>query len=258
MSTGERAEHDVGLDPGRLFEAAPEALFVLRAGRVVLVNEWMLYLMGWDLTGMSVREAFPDWRAPAEDQTPFDATLRMEQGYDLPVQVRIRRSADGDHSIVAVRDARALLAGREAETRLAEAEARYRSLVEQVPAVVYADDGELTTYVSPQIHEILGVTPEGYIADPDMWMEMVHPDDRELVRAQSEAFLRGEGGDLSDYRMVRPDGRVVWIRDRAYAFRDEEGKVIWEHGLLFDVTQLKEAEARVARSEEHTSELHSP
>jgi len=247
----ETAGSELGLDPASLFQAAPEALFVLGADRIALVNERMVHLLGWDPTGMYVREAFPDWRAPTEDQTPFDATLRMEQGYDLPVQVRIRRSADGSRSIVAVRDARALLAGREAETRLAEAEARYRSLVEQVPAVVYADDGELTTYVSPQIHEILGVTPEGYIADPDMWMEMVHPDDRELVRAQSEAFLRGEGGDLSDYRMVRPDGRVVWIRDRAYAFRDEEGKVIWEHGLLFDVTQLKEAEARVAHMAYH-------
>src|SRR3972149_10558577 len=142
------------------------------------------------------------------------------------------------------RAARALPPGRGAETRLAEAAARSRSLVEQAPAVVYADDGELTTYVSPQIHEILGVTPEGYIADPDMWMEMVHPDDRQMVRSQSEAFLRGEGGDLSDYRMVRPDGRVVWIRDRAFAFRDQGGKVLWEHGLLLDVTPLKEAGER--------------
>ena len=46
--------------------------------------------------------------------------------------------------------------------------------------------------------------------------------------------------------MVRPDGRIVWVRDRAFAFRDAEGQVIWEHGLLFDVTELKEAEARVA------------
>jgi diguanylate cyclase (GGDEF)-like protein/PAS domain S-box-containing protein len=251
MSTHERAAQDVGLDPGRLFEAAPEALFVLRGDRVVLVNERMILLLGWDPTGLYVREAFPDWRAPAEDQTPFDATLRMEQGYDLPVQVRIRRSADEDHSIVAVRDARALLAGREAETRLAEAEARYRSLVEQIPAVVYADDGEATTYVSPQIEQILGVTPQQYMGDPGLWMSMIHPDDREMVKAESDAFVAGSGGDLSDYRMVRPDGRIVWVRDRAYAVRDDEGQLIWEHGLLFDVTELKEAEARVSHMAYH-------
>jgi diguanylate cyclase (GGDEF)-like protein/PAS domain S-box-containing protein len=251
MSVGEHAVSDLGLDPAHLFRVAPEALLVLRGERIVLVNERMVHLLGWDPTGMYVREAFPDWRAPAEDQAPFDATLRMEQGHELPVQVRIR--ADGDHAIVAVRDARALLAGREAEARLAEAEARYRSLVEQIPAVVYADDGEVTTYVSPQIREILGVTPEQYLADPGMWLRMVHPEDRDRVKEQSDAFLRGEGGDLDDYRMVRPDGRIVWIRDRAFASRDDQGKVVWEHGLLFDVTQLKEAEARITHMAYHDS-----
>ena len=112
--------------------------------------------------------------------------------------------------------------------------------------MVYADDGEVTTYVSPQIQQILGVSPEAYRQDPDMWLRMVHPDDRAQVQAESEAFLAGSGRDLTDYRMVRPDGRIVWVRDRAFAFRDAEGQVIWEHGLLFDVTELKEAEARVA------------
>jgi diguanylate cyclase (GGDEF)-like protein len=46
--------------------------------------------------------------------------------------------------------------------------------------------------------------------------------------------------------MIRPDGRVVWVRDRAYAHRDEGGRVLLEHGILFDVTELKEAEARIA------------
>jgi diguanylate cyclase (GGDEF)-like protein len=75
---------------------------------------------------------------------------------------------------------------------------------------------------------------------------MVHPEDRSRVERESDAFLAGQGGDLTDYRMVRPDGSVVWIRDRAYAHRDAEGRLLWEHGLLFDVTELKEAEARVA------------
>ena len=75
--------------------------------------------------------------------------------------------------------------------------------------MVYADDGNVTQYVNPQIEQILGVTPEAYQADPDMWLRMVHPDDRMRVEAQSEAFIAGSGGDLDDYRMVRPDGRVV-------------------------------------------------
>ena len=154
-------------------------------------------------------------------------------------------------TLVSVRDARALIAGRDAEQALTEAELRYRSLVEQIPAVVYADDGERTFYVSPQIRDILGVSPDEYRDDPDLWMRLVHPDDRAIVKEESDAFIAGEGGDLADYRMVRPDGRIVWIRDRAYAFRDEQGRVLWEHGVLFDVTELKEAEARVAHLAYH-------
>ena len=116
---------------------------------------------------------------------------------------------------------------------------------------MYEDRGHTTIYVSPQIEDILGVTPESYMQDAGMWLRMVHPDDRESVQAQSEAFLAGEGGDLDDYRMVRPDGRVVWVRDRAYAYRDDAGRVILEQGLLFDVTELKEAEARVTHMAYH-------
>jgi diguanylate cyclase (GGDEF)-like protein/PAS domain S-box-containing protein len=238
------------LDPGRLLHAAPEALIVVLDGRILDANRRMAELACCEPDGRPVRDLIPDWRDAPEDAVPFQATLVVEQGGELPVEVRVCHL--DEHLLVAsIRDARALIAGREAEAALAEAEARYRSLVEQIPAIVYADDGRTTTYVSPQIEEILGVTPEAYVADPDLWMRMIHPDDRDRVQAETEAFLRGEGGDLADYRMVRPDGRVVWVRDRAYAVRDDQGQVVWEHGVLFDVTELKEAEARIAHLAYH-------
>jgi diguanylate cyclase (GGDEF)-like protein/PAS domain S-box-containing protein len=234
----------------RLFTAAPEALFVLRGGRIERANHRMADLARRDTGGLPLRELVADWREPPDDAVPFEATLATGDGGELPVEIRVGGLGDG-RSLVSVRDARELLAGREAEAALTEAEARYRSLVEQIPAVVYADDGDVTTYVNPQIEEILGVTPEAYRNDSELWLRMVHPDDRERVRAESDAFIAGEGGDLADYRMVRPDGRVVWIRDRAFATRDERGKVLWEHGLLFDVTELKEAEERIAHMAFH-------
>jgi diguanylate cyclase (GGDEF)-like protein/PAS domain S-box-containing protein len=250
MLRSEPASSVPSLDPGRLFVAAPEALFVLRGDLIALANDRMVAMVGRDPTGLGVRDVIPDWRSGADGTVPFDATLVGRDRNDLPVQVRVHR-LDADEAIVAVRDAHALIAGREAELALSEAEARYRSLVEQIPAVVYADDGEVTTYVSPQIQGILGVTPEAYRADPGMWLRMVHPDDRARVKAESDAFIAGEGGDLADYRMVRPDERIVWVRDRAFAVRDEQGRVLWEHGLLFDVTELKEAEARIAHMAYH-------
>ena len=71
------------------------------------------------------------------------------------------------------------------------------------------------------------------------------------ARRRARRSSPAQGGDLDDYRMVRPDGRVVWVRDRAYAYRDDAGRVILEQGLLFDVTELKEAEARITHMAYH-------
>jgi diguanylate cyclase (GGDEF)-like protein/PAS domain S-box-containing protein len=245
MRENEPGSSVTGVDPERLFTAAPEALLVVRDHRIELANEAAVGFLGCDPAGLEIHEVITDWVEGADAGVPFEATIRSPAGGELAGEVRVQR-IDAATAIVAVRDARALMAGRDAEAALTEAEARYRSLVEQIPAVVYADDGEITTYVSPQIQQILGVSPEAYRQDPDMWLRMVHPDDRAQVEAESEAFLAGSDRDLTDYRMVRPDGRIVWVRDRAFAFRDVEGQVLWEHGLLFDVTELKEAEARVA------------
>jgi len=238
-----------GFDPARPFAWGPEALIVLRGFRVMSASERASELIARDLTGADIRTAIPGWPEDPHPSAPFEAVLRVDDE-DLPIEVRARVLPDG-LVVASIRDARALIAGREAQALLAEAEQKYRSLVEQIPAVVYSDDGQFTNYVSPQIEEILGVTPAEYLADPDMWMRMVHPDDRATAEAESDAFLAGHGGDLTDYRMIRPDGRIVWIRDRAFAQRDEEGRVVWEQGILFDVTELKDAEARIAHMAFH-------
>jgi diguanylate cyclase (GGDEF)-like protein/PAS domain S-box-containing protein len=238
---------DPRLEGVALFDAAPEAMLAVQGGVVVQANGRARELFGPDAVGQRADVLIIGWRR--DGVGPFEAEARRADGELLPVEVLVRDA--GSAAIVSIRDARELLAGREALRQLFEVEARYRGLVEQVPAVVYEDRGDETIYVSPQIEQILGVTPEAYIADNRMWIRMVHPDDRTWVQEQSDAFIEGSGGDLDDYRMVRPDGRIVWIRDRAYAYRDEHGHVILEQGLLFDVTELKEAEARVKHMAYH-------
>jgi diguanylate cyclase (GGDEF)-like protein/PAS domain S-box-containing protein len=242
------------LDAARLLAAVPEAVVVVRGGIIVYANERATAMLGPAAAGRPAPSLVAGWSPPGSGTGQFEGVLgHATQQPALPVQVSVRPVGSAHDELVAViRDARDLQALRDAEVARMEAEARYKSLIEQIPAVVYADEGgEETTYVSPQIEEILGVTAEAYRDDAGMWMRMVHPDDRPIVRTESEAFLRGEGGDLSDYRMIRPDGRVVWIRDRAYAVRDDRGRVLWEHGILFDVTELKEAEARIAHMAFH-------
>jgi diguanylate cyclase (GGDEF)-like protein/PAS domain S-box-containing protein len=132
---------------------------------------------------------------------------------------------------------------------LDEAERRYRALVEDLPAIVYvdvADESMVTTYVSPQIRAILGVSAQEYMDDPDLWARMLHPDDRERAM---ETYRRGrETGEpfTFEYRLVSKAGRVVWFRDSAVVLPGADGRPGLIQGVMLDITERKEAEEQVA------------
>jgi PAS domain S-box-containing protein len=137
----------------------------------------------------------------------------------------------------------------EAQLQLADAEERYRALVEQVPAVIYLEgvDGHLI-YSSPRIVDLLGVTPEEIVAEP-LWWDMVHPDDAEAVdAADREAERTGDPWHL-EYRMIAKDGRTVWVRDDARLVLDEDGNQRFWRGVMIDVTERKEIELALRAAE---------
>jgi PAS domain S-box-containing protein len=134
-----------------------------------------------------------------------------------------------------------------------ETEQRFRTLVEQIPAILYVDVfGEelITAYVSPQIEEVLGIAPDDYRADPDIWEKHLHPDDRHrMVEATKHVMATGVNDhEVDQYRMIRPDGRVVWIDDRSSILLDEEGRPAFLQGVMFDITAVKAAEEELIRS----------
>jgi diguanylate cyclase (GGDEF)-like protein/PAS domain S-box-containing protein len=138
---------------------------------------------------------------------------------------------------------------KQAQRDLAETQTKYRAIVEDIPAIVYIDeidDVMSTSYVSPQIEELLGITPEEYMSDPDLWYEHLHPDDKEEALA---AYLRGrESGEsfTFEYRLIARDGRVVWFRDSAVVIRDDNGVPVQVQGVMLDMTERKRAEEKAA------------
>ena len=151
-----------------------------------------------------------------------------------------------------------------AEQALRESEERYRELLEHQPAVVYlAEPGAVGSwlYVSPQIERLVGFTPEEWIANPKLWVERVHPDDRDRVVAAEDALIDAstveDGAELPalgiEYRMVAKDGREVWVRDEAFFLREREPMVL--RGLLLDITDRVRAETALRASNQALNTL---
>jgi adenylate cyclase len=140
------------------------------------------------------------------------------------------------------------------EQALRESEARYRLLVENIPAVLYMvapDDDRRTLYVSPQVERALGYTRREWLEQPDIWMELLHPDEREqTLDAHDRHNETGEPWSR-EYRLIASDGRAVWFRDVATLVRDESGRPRYWLGVQLDITELKivEAELRWARDD---------
>ena len=143
---------------------------------------------------------------------------------------------------------------KQAESQLRLSESQFQGLVEHLPAVIYVDPPDQnspTIYVSPRIRDILGVTPEEYLTDPYYWRNHLHPEDRERAEGEYDSFIKTGAPETSDYRMLKPDGTVVWVSDRAMTILDEQGDPFMVQGMLFDVTDQKVAEEQIAHLSHH-------
>jgi PAS domain S-box-containing protein len=126
------------------------------------------------------------------------------------------------------------------------AEARYRTLVEQLPLITYVDSprsaDEAAPYTSPQIEKILGYSLSQWHSDPEFFLEHLHPQDRDRVRdAQHSARESGEPLEI-EYRFISEGGRVVWLQDSYTTVCDEAGRPWYAQGFAVDITARKEAE----------------
>jgi PAS domain S-box-containing protein len=191
------------------------------------------------------------WRLLETGGAPFDVQYRMYHADGHLIWVH-------DRAALTEREGRRIIEGayvditpwRRAETALGEAEERFRTLVEQLPAITFIEDHATNDilYISPQIQEIYGYTAEEWIADPSLWEQRLHPDDHDWVVASDTA----DGGDAwsVDYRTLTRDGRMLWIHNESRLIRDADGAPRYWQGVVYDITERKTAEERLRNAEE--------
>jgi PAS domain S-box-containing protein len=128
-------------------------------------------------------------------------------------------------------------------------EARYKALLDGLPLVTWLtepDDPDTTHYVSSSVEDLTGYSPAEWSEQPGLYSKLLHPEDRERVLKELEPAAEGTPV-RTDYRLLRRDGRVVWVRQETAIVRDPGGEPLYTQTFLRDIAELKRSEAERER-----------
>ncbi len=168
----------------------------------------------------------------------------VKYGQQIYEEVRVVAISPSE-ALIIVRD---VTARKQMESALRESEEKFRQLAEVVDAVFWILNLDRTEriYVSPAYERIWGRSCLDLHISPDAWLDAIHPDDRDRMIAAIPKQLCGEFDE--EYRIIRPDDTIRWIRDRAFPIRNDQGEVYRIAGIAEDITDQKEAAAQLQRS----------
>ena len=141
---------------------------------------------------------------------------------------------------------------KQAEEALRESESKYRNLTECLDELVYSADPETfaATYVNSAVERIYGYTVKEWLEDSALWENTIHPDDKERVfSGLAEAQIKMEPY-IHEYRIIKKDKTIRWVADHLNWEKDRQGNVISINGVMYDITDHKQAEKALGESEE--------
>jgi PAS domain S-box-containing protein len=175
----------------------------------------------------------------------FGAVTIQRNGRTLPLEMAVALLPD--RGVVTI--GRDISDRRSAEQLRAEAEAKYQTLVEQVAAISYIAELGMEgqwLYISPQVETMFGFSVDDWLANSRAWIRHIHPDDHIVVEAAEEASKRGERFQ-AEYRVIRKDGRVIWVSDTAVVVPGSNAHPLME-GIIVDITDRKQLEGQLQQA----------
>lgn len=238
-------------------------------GRWLEVNRSLCEMVGYSEQEL-LSKTFQDLTHPEDLETDLDYGMQALQGKIRTYQIQKRLferkgqiiwvllsvSLVRDHEgkplyfISQIQDITDL---KEATEKIQAAELQYRTLVEQIPGVVYrlpVTTGSKLAYTSPQIKQLLNLSQQDWNnSNSKNWLEYIHPEDKQRVLKELENWKKGWGSFFTEYRMITEDERVIWVQDQANVVLAGDNKTFLLQGLIFDITERKALEKEVASRE---------
>ena len=226
----------------------------------------------FDLSTVNFFETHPAWAAQLlkDEAIPYaiehgtwsgETALLGSDDREIPVlQVIIAHKChDGTPAYLST-IARDITQRKKATEALRESEERYRRIIEGITDYQYTvhikNGRSVETTQSLACVTVTGYTAEEFAANPYLWIQMVVPEDRELVMKRVHQILAGNYGPPIDHRIIRKNGEVRWINDSIILFKDASGKLLSYDGVIKDITERKLAEVNLSEQLEELRRWH--
>ena len=246
-------------------EGQQECVWLIDAQSRTLYVNWALALMLGYTTDEFIGRKFSQFCFPEDAEAAEGYIEQSLRGATRQFDFRFRRKNGGEALVFASMSPARIVGGsiigalglfwdissrKKTEQALLQSEERFRQLTENLEDVFWVADpvNEKMVYVSPAYDRLWGQNAQSLYQNYHEWTEAIHPDDRERLR---DFFVLStvQGRFDEEYRILRPDGSVRWIRDRRFAVRDEVLKADRVVGLAEDITERKNAEYSLRLSE---------
>jgi two-component system, cell cycle sensor histidine kinase and response regulator CckA len=227
-------------------------------GRFTFVNPVATRIMGYspqELIGRHYLELIrPDFRPEAERlytqqyadevlSTYFQFPVLAKDGKEVWLGQHVQLALKEDRTVGFRAIARDITTQKKAEDALVESEERFRQMAENSPDLFWLFDVEKQRllYASPAFEKMWGRSVEELHANPAIWRDTVHPEDRDHILTDWETRATTMGSQ-NEFRIIRPDGSVRWVNGRTFPIRDQAGQIRRLGGIAYDVTERRQAE----------------